>query len=193
MVEQPKMDERIRGFKGYGLIHILHGEGKGKTTSALGTAIRCAGSGRRVKIIYFDKGGAGHYSERAILDQIQNIDYTVTGRDRIHSITGRFDFSIQQVDRDEAERGLQIARQDLTTGDYDLVVLDEINSTTDLGMLDVSVVLSVLKSRNKGVEVVLTGRNPAPEFLIEANLISNVGSERHYFYSGVPAREGIDF
>jgi len=67
---QPQADERILGRQGYGLIQLIHGHGKGKTTAALGQAIRCAGSGRRVAIIYFDKGGSDHYFERLMLDKI---------------------------------------------------------------------------------------------------------------------------
>jgi len=191
MTDAPKRDERILGHQGYGLIQVVHGDGKGKTTSCLGTAIRCAGAGKRVAIVYFDKGG-GHYSERIILDSIPNITYWVTGRDRIDPVTGRFDFSITDVDRAEASRGLACARQALA-GAFDLVVLDEINSTTQLGMLAEEDVLRVLAEKSPQTEVTLSGRNPPQSFLDAAHLISRVSNERHYFYSGVRAREGIDF
>jgi len=191
--DKPQMDERIRGFKGYGLVQVLHGHGKGKSTSALGMAVRCAGSGRRAKIIYFDKGGSDHYFERLALDGIRNIDYVATGRDRIDPVSGQFDFSIQEIDKTEATRGLQLAKEALASGDYALVILDEINSTADLGMLNIADVLNVIDIKKPDVELILTGRNPAPELLERAHLVSNISLERHYFYSGVPARAGLDF
>ncbi len=188
-----ELDERIKGRQGYGLVQLIHGHGKGKTTAALGQAIRCAGAGRKVVIIYFDKGGTSHYSERVMLDRIPTITYIATGRDRIDSVTGRFDFSIQDMDRTEAQRGLEAARQAMCAGDVSLVVLDEINSTVDLGMLLADDVLSALKAKRDEVEVVLTGRNPPPAFLEAAHLVTEMRLERHYFYSGVKAREGLDY
>ncbi|MFA6018049.1 MAG: cob(I)yrinic acid a,c-diamide adenosyltransferase [Patescibacteria group bacterium] len=193
MNKQPVLDERIKGRQGYGLIQLIHGNGKGKTTSALGQAIRCAGTGKKVCVVFFDKGGTLHYSERAALDQIDAIDYVVTGRDRINPETGWFDFSIIDKDCDEAIRGMEVARSAMTSGEYDLVVLDEINSTVCLGMVAVEVVLDALQSKGDSTEVILTGRNPAQEFLDVAHLITEMRMERHYFYSGVSAREGLDF
>lgn len=186
-------DERIKGRQGYGLIQLIHGHGKGKSTSALGMAVRCAGSGRNVAIIYFDKGGTDHYFERNTVDTIENIDYWATGRDRIDPETGRFDFSIQDIDKNEAERGIQLAKDAMTSGKYALVILDEINSTVDLGMLSKEAVLQALQDKRDDVEVILTGRDPDPALLEAAHLISQVTLQKHYFYSGVQAREGLDF
>ncbi len=191
--EKPVLDERIKGRKGYGLIQLIHGHGKGKTTAALGQAIRCAGAGKRVLIVYFDKGGTTHYSERAILDGIDAIDYIPTGRDRIDPVSGRFDFSITDEDRNEAARGLAVAREAMESGVYDLVILDEVHSTENLGMLGKHGVLEALARKKEHVEIILTGRNPAQEFIDAAHLVTEMRLERHYFYSGVPAREGLDY
>lgn len=193
MSEAPKLDERIKGRKGYGLIQLIHGHGKGKTTAALGQAVRCAGAGKRVLIVYFDKGGVMHYSERTVLDQIDGIDYVATGRDRIDPVTNRFDFSITEEDKIEAARGIEVAKAAMASGAYDLVVLDEINSTQNLGMLTVEAVLDALSSKADTTEVILTGRNAVQEFLDAAHLITEMRLDRHYFYSGVPAREGLDY
>ena len=193
MSEAPRLDERIKGRKGYGLIQCIHGHGKGKTTAALGQAVRCAGAGKKALIVYFDKGGVTHYSERAIIDQIDAIDYVATGRDRIDPVTNRFDFSITEEDKIEAARGIEVAKAALASGAYDLVVLDEINSTQNLGMLTVESVLDALSSKAEMTEVILTGRNPAHEFLDAAHLITEMRLDRHYFYSGVPEREGLDY
>ncbi len=191
--EIPKMDERIRGFQGYGLIQLIHGTGKGKTTAALGQGIRCAGAGKRVFIVYFDKGGETHYNERAVIDKIDNIKYVATGRDRIDPVTNRFDFSIIDVDKSEARRGIHEVRQALTSGEFDLVILDEINSTVDLGMISEDEVIEVLAKKLSQVEVILTGRNPPASFVDLAHLVTEMKLERHYFYSGVAARAGLDY
>jgi cob(I)alamin adenosyltransferase len=193
MTDQPGLDERIKGRKGYGLVQLIYGNGKGKTTASLGQAIRCAGSGRRVLIVFFDKGGTTHYNERAIIDRIPEITYVATGRDRIDPVSGRFDFSIQEIDRSEAQRGLVFARDALRSKKYDLVILDEINSTVSLGMLSESDVLTAIHAKHPDVELILSGRNPPESFFAEAHLITEVKLEKHYFYSGVPAREGLDY
>ncbi|PIX62622.1 hypothetical protein CO057_02640 [Candidatus Uhrbacteria bacterium CG_4_9_14_0_2_um_filter_41_50] len=189
--EIQEADPSILGRQGYGLIQLYHGHGKGKTTAALGLAMRAAGAGKKVAIVYFDKGGSAHYSERALLDQIDNIDYFVSGRDRIDE-KGRFDFSIIEKDKIEARRGLKIA-EDLLSGEYDLVVLDEINSTIALGMLDVIEVIEVIKEKKSSVELILTGRDPHSELLNRAHLVTEMKPQKHYFYSGVKAREGLDY
>lgn len=188
-----KADEKILGHQGYGLVQLIHGEGKGKTTSAIGQAIRSAGAGKKVMIVFFDKGGGEHYSERKIFDQIELIDYVATGRDRIDSITGKFDFTVIDKDKDEAERGLQVARDAMSSGEYDFVVLDEINSTVALGMLQASDVVDAVGDRKHGVEVLLTGRNPEQALIDIADLVTEAKMQKHYFYSGVKAREGLDY
>ena len=189
----PQPDERIIGHKGYGLVQLIHGEGKGKTTSAIGQSVRAAGAGKRVKIIFFDKGGSSHYSERKILDQIKLIDYAVTGRDRIDPITGRFDFQVNNQDKSEAQRGLIEAQEAMSSGEYDFVVLDEINSTVALGMLKPEGVVDAVKGRKSGVEVLMTGRHPEHDLLKIAHLVTEANMKKHYFYSGVQAREGLDY
>ncbi|MBI5370365.1 cob(I)yrinic acid a,c-diamide adenosyltransferase [Candidatus Uhrbacteria bacterium] len=184
-------DDAIKGREGFGLIQVFTGNGKGKTTAALGEAMRAHAIGKRVVIIYFDKGGTTHYSERKILEKL-GIPFVATGRDRIDPVTGRFDFSILEEDKQEAARGLAEAEKALAQG-IDLIVLDEINSTVSLGMLDESSVLHLLKKKPERTELVLTGRNVPDSFIQKAHLVSEMRLRKHYFYSGVPAREGLDF
>ncbi len=191
--------ETKKGREGYGLVQVFTGNGKGKTTAGLGEAIRALGAGRKVGIVYFDKGGTSHYNERKFLDSLatihdprSTIHYVATGRDRIDPKTNRFDFSIQEIDRTEAKRGLAEVRK-MFKGDYDVVILDEINSTTDLGMLKVEDVLSLLQEKPDRLELVMTGRNASEAFLERADLVTEMKLRKHYFYSGVKAREGLDF
>lgn len=183
-------DETIKGKQGFGLIQIFTGNGKGKTTAATGEMIRAIGAGKKVGVVYFDKGGDSHYSERDILRSI-GVIVIPTGRDRIDA-SGRFDFSIQQIDKDEAARGLQEVQR-LFDEAFDLVVMDEINSTTDLGMILVEEVLALIDRKPEQTELVLTGRNAPQLFLDRAHLMTEMQLHKHYFYSGVKAREGIDY
>ena len=186
-------DDRIVGRTGLGLIQLFEGHGKGKTTAALGEALRAVGAGLRVGIVFFDKGGT-HYAERDAMARYlsEHIDVVGTGRDRIDSVTGRFDFSITDEDRREARRGLKAA-QAFFHGTHALVVLDEINSTVALGILGEEEVHALLDDKPDGVECILTGRNAPVSFKERAHLVTRMELEKHYFYSGVKARVGIDY
>ena len=177
------------------MIHIITGDGKGKTTAALGLVLRAVGAGFKVAIIFFDKGGEGHYSERKALRErfSDSVMFQSFGRDRIDPQTGRFDFTIVDEDREQAERALALARDALSSGVYSLVVLDEIISTVGTLMLSEKNVLDVLAQKNPSTEVVLTGRNAPESFMDLADLVSEVKMIKHYYYSGVKAREGIDY
>ncbi len=185
-------DAAIKGRQGYGLIQLFTGNGKGKTTASMGEAIRAVGAGKKVGMVFFDKGGNDHYFERLVLEKLEGVDFVATGRDRIHPSTGAFDFSIQDLDLKEAQRGLEEVHRMFTEG-YDLVIMDEINSTTDLGMISVESVLAALDKKPEGTELIMTGRNAPQEFLDRAHLVSEMKLRKHYFYSGVKAREGLDY
>lgn len=175
------------------MIQLFEGHGKGKTTAALGEALRAVGAGMRVGIVFFDKGGA-HYAEREAIARhlSESIDIVGTGRDRIDPATGRFDFSVTEEDSREAHRGLQAARE-FFDGTRELVILDEINSTVDLGIVGESDVHALLDAKPDGVECIMTGRNAPASFKERAHLVTRMELQKHYFYSGVPARVGIDY
>ena len=174
----------------WGLIQIFTGDGKGKTTAALGEVMRCVGAGKRAAVLFFDKGGR-RYSERAALDRL-GVDWWAFGRDR-RLQNGSFDFSVTDQDRTEAACGLDKLSQLLESKQYDLIVLDELNTTTSLGVLKVGQVLQTLDARSDTTELVLTGRNAPQEFLDRADLISEIQNKKHYMSSGVPARVGLDY
>lgn len=178
--------------QGYGLLEVYTGDGKGKTTAALGLALRAVGAGKKVGIIFFDKGGE-HYSERKSLqDKLSHlIDFVVTGRDRIGE-DGRFDFSVTEEDKKEAVRGLDEARQMFADG-YNLIILDEFNTAAGLGLFSEEVVVKFLSEKPAHIELVLTGRHALPAVLEKADLVTEMKMVKHYYYRGVKAREGIDY
>lgn len=190
------MQERISENtpRSRGLIQVYTGNGKGKTTAALGTALRAVAEGMRVAIVHFDKGGA-HYSERSLIAaRFPEVELHATGLDRIDPVTNRFRFGVTPEDQAEAERGLALVR-DLfkRSAPPDVVILDEINTTVTLGMLAEAAALEVLRDKPADTELILTGRTAPESFKEMADLVSDVNLVKHYFYRGVPARYGLDY
>ena len=174
-----------------GQIHVYTGTGKGKTTAALGLAIRAAGQGKKVGIVYFDKGGM-LYGERNILPKLApQINFWVTGLVRF--VPGQpFRFGVTSGDKQEAQKGLDIARG-LFRKKYDLITLDELCSCAGLAMVPIKQVLALLKAKPQHTELVLTGRNCPQAIIAAADLVTEMKLIKHYFYTGVPARQGIEF
>lgn len=170
-----------------GLVHVYTGNGKGKTTAALGLALRVCGHGGKVAFIQFMKGW-DFYGEIAGLSFLPGVRHERTGTpDYVYR--GRE----QEVDRREAERGLSLARECVFSGYYDLVVLDEINVAADYGLVDPREVLRAVSDRPRHVEVVLTGR-AAPKVFVEiADLVTEMKEVKHPYMKGAGSRKGADF
>ena len=178
----------------WGLLQIYTGNGKGKTTAALGVAIRAAARGKRVAIVYFDKGGETHYAERDLVrERIPEIELFPTGLDRIDPVTNQFRFGVTEEDKAEGTRGLELVKKLFADKAHHLIILDEINSSTELGIVAEEQVLALIDQRPKEIELILTGRNVPASFKERADLITEMTLEKHYFYQGVMARDGIDF
>ena len=178
----------------WGLIQIFTGNGKGKTTSALGTAIRAAAKGKRVAIVYFDKGGTEHYSERKLVtERIPEIELFPTGLDRIDPVTNKFRFGVTDEDKKEGGRGMGIVARLFQENRHDLLILDEVNSSTALGIISETAANALLDQRPPHMELILTGRNAPASFMERADLITDMQLVKHYFYHGIAAREGLDF
>ena len=169
-----------------GLNHIYCGDGKGKTTAAMGLAVRAAGNGLRVLILQFLKNGKT--GELASLEQLENIT-VLRGK-------GGMKFTFKMNEEDKAET-LRVHTENLQTvieqaEGYDLVVLDEAIGACGCGLLDIQQLLRFLDSKPEKLEVVLTGRNPAQALLDRADYISEIKKIRHPYDKGIPARKGIE-
>lgn len=176
------------------MIQIYTGNGKGKTTAALGLAVRAVGAGKKVAWLAFDKGGDTHYSERTIIkERFPEIDFYATGLDRIDPRTGRFRMGVTLQDINEGERGLRLLRHIASQAQHDLVILDEINCSTEVGIVDEENVLDVLRLKPPETELVMTGRNAPMSFMDMADLITEMQLQKHYLYQGVKARAGYDY
>ena len=168
-----------------GYIQVYTGDGKGKTTAALGLGLRAAGAGLRVSLIQFLKDG--DYSEiKALAHLVPPVRVRQFGSGRF--VKGR----PTNEDRALAEQGLAAAREDLTSGRYDVVILDEINVAGALGLVTTEAVLDLLRQRLPRVEVILTGRRAATAWCEAADLVTEMKAAKHYFQKGVSARIGIE-
>jgi len=175
--------EQKRFSKGY--VQVYTGDGKGKTTAALGLALRASGHGLRTYVGQFMKGQ--HYGE---LEAVRNNRYiTLEQYGDVHHVR---EGGATADDVARAHGGLELAREAMLSGRYDIVVLDEVNVSIWFGLLDTEDVLAFLDERPDEVEVVLTGRR-APQALIEhADLVTEMRTVRHYYEQGVMARPGIE-
>jgi cob(I)alamin adenosyltransferase len=170
-----------------GLVQVYTGNGKGKTSAAFGLALRAAGRGLRVYIIQFIKGGFD-YGELYVAEKIPNIRLRAFGRGKF--ITEK---PPEKEDVKLAEEALRLAKDVVRSGEYDIVILDEINVALDLKLIDLEETLKMIKSKPAHVELVLTGRS-APDRIIEAaNLVSEVKEIKHPFKEGYKSRWGIEY
>jgi cob(I)alamin adenosyltransferase len=167
------------------MIQVYTGNGKGKTTAALGLALRACGAGLKVYIGQFIKSKS--YSELKALRKFrQNLTVEQFGR-------GCFIKTPGPVDRELAQKGLKKIYQIISENRFDLVILDEINVALELKLFDVQDVLKLIEKTPPKTELVLTGRNAPAEIIDRADLVSEIKEIKHYFKNGTKARRGIEF
>jgi len=170
-------------MKGY--IHVYTGDGKGKTTAALGLALRAAGAGLKVYIAQFLKKGS--YSEIKALERFSDrIELEQFGLGRF--VRGK----PQEEDIAAAAKGLQRIKSIMAEGSHQMIVLDEANVAVASGVFPLDALLELIDLKPNELELVITGRGAAPEVVERADLVSEVKSLKHYFEKGVPARVGIE-
>jgi cob(I)alamin adenosyltransferase len=168
--------------KGY--VQVYTGDGKGKTTAALGLALRAAGAGLKVFVGQFVKNR--RCSEHRMLERLGD---TVTYRQFGCGFIAR---GPSEGDIAAARKGLAEAAEAVAGGSYDLVILDELNVAVYYGLIDVGEVLGLIARKPAAVELVLTGRNAHPAVMEAADLVTEMRSIKHYYEKGVKARRGIE-
>jgi|SRR5579859_603874 len=178
-------------------LHIYYGYGKGKTTSVIGLTIRALGAGKKVALVQFDKGYDGvneHYSERKILRAYPNLQLLPFGKERVLSPTA-FRFKNEPGDFEEARLALGKAKELLTEGDLDLLILDEVLAAVMTKLLTQEDVMALvdLYNKNRRCELVMTGHQVWPELVEKADLVTEMRKEKHYFDKKMPSKEGIEF
>lgn len=170
-----------------GLVSVFTGNGKGKTSAALGIALRAVGQGLRVNIVYFMKGDYP-YGEQKALVCLPNIAFTRFGH--LHFVDPQ---NVKPEEREEAEKALAAARQAMLSGQYDVIVLDEVNVAAAWKLVPLEDVLKLLRDKPERVELILTGRHAPPEILEMADLVTEMREIKHPYQKGIPSRKGIDF
>ncbi len=170
-----------------GLVQVYTGDGKGKTTAAVGLAVRAAGAGLRVAFVQFVKGGT-RSSELSVLESAGvRVDRPA------ERSTGLLGAGVTGEDRVAAAEAWAIARAALLSGEYDLVIMDEIDVAMRYGLVEEAEVLAALEGRPSFVEAVLTGRGASAALVERADLVTEMTPRKHPFDAGVPARRGIEY
>ncbi len=170
-----------------GLIQVYTGNGKGKTTAALGLALRAVGRELKVCMIQFMKGG-GPYGEHLAAPRLAPLLTIIqTGRE------GWVDRDNPDPEDTRLARGaLELAGKALAGGEYDLVILDEVNGAVAFGLLTVDDVLTLMERKPANVELVLTGRNADERIIAAADLVTEMREIKHYYRKGITSRVGIE-
>jgi len=170
-------------LKGY--VQVYTGNGKGKTTAAIGLSVRAAGAGLNVFIAQFIK--MGEYSEIKSLKKFSDrITIKQFGRGKF--IKG----APSEEDMEAAQKGLHAVRVALLSGKYDIIVLEEGNVAASIGLLSTDDIIHLIDRKPEHVEIVITGRNASQEIIDKADLVTEMKDIKHYFNKGVAARTGIE-
>ena len=169
------------------MIHIYTGKGKGKTTAALGLALRALGHGFKVMMIQFMKGKI-NYGEIEAAQKLPNFTIEQYGRPDFVNPENPDEEDIRL-----AKKALRRAGEVIESKEYDVVILDEINVAINFGLIGLEEVITLLKKKPEQTELVLTGRYMPEELGQFADLITECREVKHYFSKGVQARKGIDY
>lgn len=170
-----------------GLVQVYTGNGKGKTSAAFGLALRAAGRGLKVYIIQFIKGGFD-YGELYIVDNLPNLTLKAFGR-------GEF-ITAKPPDKEDvrlAEQALQLAKEAVKSGKYDVIILDEVNVALTLKLIDLEEVLKLIQSKPNHVELVLTGRNAPVQVIDASDYVTEMREVKHPYSKGYQSRKGIEY
>lgn len=170
-----------------GLVQVYTGNGKGKTTASLGLCFRAAGHGLRIYVLQFMKGSTVYGELEAARKFAPFFHIEQVGRDTFVSRENP-----DQVDVAMAQAGFDKARELVLSGQYDLIVLDEINCAVDYGLISLNELKDLIRSKPAHTELVLTGRGVHPEIIEMADLVTEMREIKHYYNAGQPARVGIE-
>ena len=182
-----------------GLVHVITGDGKGKTTSSLGLALRAIGNNLKVYMIQFLKSGfTGElYSAKKLGFEIEQFGVDALKEKQKHlqefsDKTGRFVFQPDVKEKEAAIQGWEHAKKIIKSNDYDMVILDEINCVLEKGLVPIQEVLEIIK-KHGNVELVLTGRDAPKELMEAADYVNVVQRIKHPWQKGIVARKGIEY
>jgi cob(I)alamin adenosyltransferase len=186
-VKEDKFDVSNRDVPAKGLVEVFTGEGKGKTSAALGMVLRAAGHGLRIHIIFFMKGEFP-YGEQKTLAKLPNVTF-----DRFGFKTFVNPDNIKPEEKQQAKKALETARMAMLSNNYDVLVLDEVNVAASWKLIDVEDIIQLIKEKPESVELILTGRYANPKIVELADLVTEMVKIKHPYDSGLLARKGMDY
>ena len=173
-----------------GLVIVYTGNGKGKTTAALGLAMRAVGYDHKVCMLQFIKG-SWHYGEMDSSKKLEpNFELIAIGKGFVGILD---DNSPREEHEKYAAEALRICREKINSGKYNVVILDEVNYAINLGLINVEEIIKIIKEKPSSLDLVLTGRYAKEEIIELADLVTEMKEIKHPFKSGIKAKEGIDF
>ena len=173
-----------------GLVIVYTGNGKGKTTAALGMALRAIGYDHKVCMLQFIKG-SWHYGEMDSSKKLEpNFELIPVGKGFVGILD---DNSPREEHEKYAAEAVKICREKIFSGKYDVVILDEVNYAINLDLIDVQDIIKIIKEKPFELDLVLTGRNVREEIVELADLVTEMKEIKHPFKSGIKAKKGIDF
>ena len=173
-----------------GLTIVYTGKGKGKTTAALGIALRSTGYKKKICMIQFIKG-SWHYGEMESSKRLEpEFEMVAIGKGFVGIID---DKSPKEDHQKIAKEAIRISNEKIQSGKYDIVILDEINYAVNLNLISLDDVLDLIKSKPENVDLVLTGNYAKEEVIEAADLVTEMKEIKHPFQKGIKAKEGIDF
>ena len=182
-----------------GLVHVITGDGKGKTTSSLGIALRAIGNNLRVHMIQFLKSGfTGElYSAKKLGFVIEQFGVDALKEKQKHlqefaDKTGKFTFQPDIKEKDAALQGWEHAKKIIKSGQYDVIILDEINCVLEKGLIPLNEVLEMIKAHGN-VELIFTGRDAPKELMEAADYVNVINLVKHPWQKGIVARRGIEY
>ena len=173
-----------------GLVIVYTGNGKGKTTAALGMALRAIGYEHKVCMLQFIKG-SWHYGEMDSSKKLEpNFELIAVGKGFVGILD---DNSPREEHEKYAAEAVRICREKINSGKYNVVILDEVNYAINLGLIDVQEIIKIIKEKPSNLDLVLTGRDVKEEIVELADLVTEMKEIKHPFKSGIKAKKGIDF
>lgn len=179
--------KKVAVKKSKGLVIVITGNGKGKTTAAFGQALRAIGQGYKVFVLQFMKGRK--YGEFIAAEKyLPNLTIKMSGLD---SFVMRDNPAA--IDIELAQKGLDIARKAINSGKYDMVILDEINVALDFKLIKLKDVIGLIKKRPQALDIILTGRYAPKEIIGLADTVSVVEEVKHHYNAGIKDRAGIEY
>ena len=173
-----------------GLTIVYTGKGKGKTTAALGIALRATGYNKKICMIQFIKG-SWHYGEMSSSKRLEpEFEMVAVGK----GFVGILDDNSPREDHEKiAQEAIKISNEKIHSGKYDIVILDEVNYAVNLQLISINDVLNLIKDKPSDVDLVLTGNYAKDEVIEMADLVTEMKQVKHPFQRGIKAKEGIDF